>query len=118
MCSRSSTRIRANPWGRASGVNLFTPDSEGRGSCVLRYRTGDISEWGIVYDPCPGCGRIVPRISTTLSRRSDMGELNLTKIRGTLVDLNNFLPAMAGIPDVLEWQLVRQEAQRRSERPR
>ena len=78
----------------------------GRGSCVLRYRTGDISEWGLVYDPCPGCGRIVPRISTTLSRRSDMGELNLTKIRGTLVDLNNFLPAMAGIPDVLEWQLI------------
>ncbi len=79
---------------------------EGRGSCVLRYRTGDIAEAGVVYDPCPGCGRIVPRVSTTLSRRSDMGELNLTKIRGTLVDLNNFLPAMAGIPEVLEWQLI------------
>jgi hypothetical protein len=48
----------------------------------------------------------VPRVSTTLSRRSDVGELYLTKIRGTLVDMNNFLPAMAGIPEVLEWQLI------------
>lgn len=79
---------------------------EGRGSCVLRYRTGDIADAGVVYDPCPGCGRVVPRVSTTLSRRSDIGELNLTKIRGTLVDLNNFLPAMAEIAEVLEWQLI------------
>jgi phenylacetate-coenzyme A ligase PaaK-like adenylate-forming protein len=79
---------------------------EGRGSCVLRYKTGDVAEGGIVYDPCPGCGRVVPRISTTLSRRSDVGEFQLTKIRGTLVDLNNFLPCMATIDDVVEWQVV------------
>jgi phenylacetate-CoA ligase len=79
---------------------------EGRGSCVLRYRTGDIAEGGVVYDPCPGCGRIVPRISTTLSRRTDMSEMQLTKIRGTLVDLNTFLPSMAEVPEVVEWQLL------------
>jgi phenylacetate-CoA ligase len=78
----------------------------GRGSCVLRYRSGDIAEGGIVYDPCPGCGRIVPRISTTLSRRSDVGEFRLTKIRGTLVDLNNFITAMAEMSDVVEWQVT------------
>jgi phenylacetate-CoA ligase len=78
----------------------------GRGSCVIRYKGGDIAEGGIVYDPCPGCGRVVPRISTTLSRRSDIGEFQLTKIRGTLVDLNNFLPAMASIDEVVEWQVV------------
>jgi phenylacetate-CoA ligase len=81
----------------------------GRGSCVLRYKGGDIAENGIVYDPCPGCGRIVPRVSVTLSRRSDIGEFRLTKIRGTLVDLNNFLPSMAEMPDVVEWQLVVQK---------
>jgi phenylacetate-CoA ligase len=79
---------------------------EGRGSCVLRYRTGDIAEGGIAYDPCPGCRRIVPRVSTTLSRRTDVSEMQLTKIRGTLVDLNTFLPAMAEVPDVIEWQLL------------
>lgn len=78
----------------------------GRGSCVLRYKGGDIAEGGIVYDACPGCGRIVPRISTTLSRRSDIGEFQLTKIRGTMVDFNNFLPCMASIPEVIEWQVV------------
>jgi phenylacetate-CoA ligase len=78
----------------------------GRGSCVLRYRTGDIAEGGIVYDPCPGCGRIVPRISQAISRRSDVGEFQLTKIRGTLVDLNGFIPVMAEVHEVVEWQLI------------
>ncbi len=78
----------------------------GRGSCVLRYRTGDIAEGGIVYDPCPGCGRIVPRISQAISRRADVGEFQLTKIRGTLVDLNGFIPVMAECKEVVEWQLV------------
>jgi phenylacetate-coenzyme A ligase PaaK-like adenylate-forming protein len=82
----------------------------GRGSCVLRYRTGDIAEDGIVYDPCPGCGRIVPRVSINLSRRSDVTEFQLTKIRGTLVDLNNFLPSMASVADVVEWQLIVRKA--------
>ena len=79
---------------------------QGRGSCVLRYRTGDIAEGGIMYDPCPGCGRIVPRLSTTLSRRTDVSEMQLTKIRGTLVDLNSFLPSMAEVAEVVEWQLL------------
>ena len=78
----------------------------GRGSCVLRYRTGDIADEGIVYDPCIGCGRIVPRISAQISRQSDVGEFHLTKIRGTLVDLNNFLPSMAAMPEIIEWQLT------------
>ncbi len=78
----------------------------GRGSCVLRYRTGDIADGGIVYDPCPGCGRIVPRISSSISRRSDVGEFKLTKIRGTLVDLNAFVQLMPEVPEVVEWQLV------------
>jgi len=87
------------------GEIVYTP-LEGRGSCVLRYKGGDIAEGGIVYDPCPGCGRVIPRVSTTLSRRSDVGEFQLTKIRGTLVDLNNFLPAMADIQEVVEWQCI------------
>lgn len=78
----------------------------GHGSCVLRYRTGDIAEGGILYDPCPGCGRVVPRVSTMLSRKTDVGEFQLTKIKGTLVDLNTFLPSMAEVREVVEWQLV------------
>jgi len=94
------------PVGPGERGELVYTTLSGRGSCVLRYKGGDIAEGGIVYDPCPGCGRIVPRISTTLSRRSDIGEFQLTKIRGTLVDLNNFLPSMSDMEDVVEWQVV------------
>jgi len=94
------------PVGPGERGELVYTTLEGRGSCVIRYKSGDIADGGIVYDPCPGCGRIVPRISTTLSRRSDIGEFQLTKIRGTLVDLNNFLPCMASIAEVIEWQVV------------
>ena len=94
------------PVGEGERGEIAYSSLSGRGSCVLRYRTGDIAEGGIVYDPCPGCGRIVPRISQAISRRSDVGEFQLTKIRGTLVDLNGFIPILAETHEVVEWQLV------------
>jgi phenylacetate-CoA ligase len=94
------------PVGPGERGEIVYSNLAGRGSCVLRYRTGDIADGGIVYDPCPGCGRIVPRISSSISRRSDVGEFQLTKIRGTLVDLNTFLQVMPEVSEVVEWQLV------------
>ncbi|MDQ6766430.1 MAG: AMP-binding protein, partial [Candidatus Eremiobacteraeota bacterium] len=94
------------PVGPGERGEIVYTSLSGRGSCVLRYRTGDVAEGGMVYDPCPGCGRIVPRISQAISRRSDVGEFQLTKIRGTLVDLNGFIPIMAAMGDVVEWQLI------------
>ena len=76
-----------------------------RGTCVLRYRTGDVAKDGITYVPCPNCGRTVPRISANLQRKSEFKEFDLTKIKGTLVNLNNFFPLMMGHPQVLEWQV-------------
>jgi phenylacetate-coenzyme A ligase PaaK-like adenylate-forming protein len=76
-----------------------------RGTCVLRYRTGDVAKDGITYAPCPNCGRTVPRISANLQRKSEFKEFDLTKIKGTLVNLNNFFPLMMGHPQVLEWQV-------------
>jgi phenylacetate-CoA ligase len=94
------------PVGPGERGEIVYTSLSGRGTCVIRYRTGDIADGGVVYDPCPGCGRIVPRISSAISRRSDVGEFQLTKIRGTLVDLNGFLPVMAGALEVVEWQLI------------
>ncbi len=76
-----------------------------RGTCVLRYRTGDIAVGGILYEPCPNCGRSVPRISSNIQRKSEVKEFDLTKIKGTLVNLNNFFPLLMGHPDIVEWQL-------------
>lgn len=94
------------PVGPGERGEIVYSNLTGHGSCVLRYRTGDIAEGGIVCDPCPGCGRVVPRISSSISRRSDVGEFKLTKIRGTLVDLNTFLQIMPEVHEVVEWQLV------------
>ncbi|PKQ28311.1 MAG: hypothetical protein CVT63_03520 [Candidatus Anoxymicrobium japonicum] len=41
---------------------------DGRGTCVLRFRTGDYVKGGIVYEPCPSCGRTVPRLGSDISR--------------------------------------------------
>jgi phenylacetate-CoA ligase len=79
---------------------------EGRGSVVLRYRTGDILEDGIVTEPCPGCRRTVPRLSSRLSRKSSVKDLHLSKIKGTLVNLDQLAAVIADEPGVEEWQIV------------
>ncbi len=86
------------------GEIVYTP-LDWRGTCVLRYRTGDIAKGGIMYEPCPNCGRTVPRISADIQRTSEFKEFNLTKIKGTLVNLNNFFPLLMSHPQVLEWQV-------------
>jgi len=76
-----------------------------RGTVVVRYRTGDTA-MGIEYDPCPSCGRTVPRILPDIQRKSDVKEFHLTKVKGELVNLNNVFPIMSGIHGVDEWQVV------------
>ena len=79
---------------------------DGRGSIVLRYRTGDIVNGGITREPCPGCGRMVPRLSSDLSRSSNLTDFNLTKIKGSLVNLTVMSDLLSGHALVDEWQLV------------
>ena len=74
-----------------------------RGSVVLRYKTGDISN--LETGRCPYCNRTVPRIGLSIERSSEIKELNLKKIKGTLVNLNVFFPLFMGHPKVKEWQL-------------
>ncbi len=76
-----------------------------RGSVLLRFRTGDLVKGGITYEPCPYCGRSLPRLGLEINRSSDYKEFELTKLKGTLVDLNAFYPLLSGHKDVLEWQL-------------
>ena len=69
------------------GEIVFTP-LDSRGSVVLRYRTGDMIDGGLFYEPCPFCGRAVPRLVGEISRRSDVRDMRFDKIKGTLVDFN------------------------------
>ncbi len=76
-----------------------------RGSVVVRYKTGDLAQ-GIEYGACPHCGKTVPRILPDIQRSSDVKEFHLTKIKGELVNLNNFYPLLSGIDEIEEWQVV------------
>ena len=86
------------------GEIVYTP-IDARGSVVLRYKTGDFIDGGLTYEPCPHCGRILPRLVGRISRQSDVRELNLGKIKGTLVDFNELEDVLDNIPDVGTWQL-------------
>lgn len=86
------------------GEIVFTP-LDARGSVVLRYRTGDMIDGGLTYEPCPYCKRSMPRLVGNISRASEIKELNLAKLKGTLVDFNQLEHILDDAPHVGMWQL-------------
>jgi phenylacetate-CoA ligase len=86
------------------GELVFTP-LDARGSVVVRYRTGDFIDGGLTYEPCPHCGRTMPRLVGNISRRSEVKEMNFDKIKGTLVDFNELEHVLDDAPNVGAWQV-------------
>ncbi len=86
------------------GELVFTP-LDARGSVVLRYRTGDYIDGGMVYGPCPHCGRNLPRLVGRISRSSEVKTMRLDKIKGTLIDFNQLEHVLDDAPNVGAWQL-------------
>ena len=86
------------------GEIVFTP-LDARGSVVLRYRTGDCIDGGLTYAPCPCCGRTTPRLVGNISRRSEVKEMNLDKLKGTLVDFNELEHVLDDAPHIGAWQV-------------
>ncbi|MHA1698331.1 MAG: phenylacetate--CoA ligase family protein, partial [Promethearchaeota archaeon] len=78
----------------------------GHGTIVMNYRTGDIAEKGIKYEKCPWCGRTVPIISSLISRVSEVKDVKFNKVKGTLVDLNQFYTIMPEFESIDEWQII------------
>jgi len=91
------------------GEIVFTP-LDARGTVVLRYRTGDFIDGGLVYEPCPHCGRTLPRLVGKISRASEIKEMNLDKLKGTLVDLNQLEHVLDDAPHIGAWQLELRKA--------
>lgn len=100
------------PPGNAGEIVFTALDS--RGSVVLRYRTGDQIDGGLVYDACPGCGRTCPRLIGNISRVSDKRELALDKLKGTLVDFNALERVLDDIEGIGAWQI---ELRKRNDDP-
>ncbi|OGW84390.1 MAG: hypothetical protein A2987_02180 [Omnitrophica bacterium RIFCSPLOWO2_01_FULL_45_10] len=94
-----------NPQDEGEPGELVYTGIDARGSCVLRYRTGDLVEGGIVYRPCPYCGRTTPRISSEIVRASNIKSIQLTKIKGSLVNLNILEHILDDTEEIDEWQI-------------
>jgi phenylacetate-CoA ligase len=92
-----------------AGEIVFT-SLDARGSCVLRYRTGDVVEGGVTHEPCPHCGRVMPRLLGKISRRSDVREVQFDKIKGTLVDFNELEHLLDDMQMIGSWQIELQKA--------
>ncbi|MBL8750014.1 MAG: AMP-binding protein [Planctomycetes bacterium] len=86
------------------GELVFTP-LDARASTVFRYRTGDLVRGGLRNEPCPHCGRTVPRISSDLTRESSLKDLQLLKVKGTLVNLEDCAMLLGSMPEIEEWQI-------------
>jgi hypothetical protein len=86
------------------GELVFTPLGA-RGTVVLRYRTGDYIDGGLSYQPCPYCGRSLPRLLGNISRRSEVKQMDFDKIKGTLVDFNELEHLLDDAPHIGAWQV-------------
>ena len=78
---------------------------DSRGSSVLRFRTGDFVKGGIMWEPCPHCLRTVPRLSNDITRISDVKDLHITKVKGSLVNFSNFSVCLSEFKEIDEWQI-------------
>lgn len=86
------------------GELVFTP-LDARGTVILRYRTGDCIDGGLTGEPCPHCGRTLPRLVGNISRRSEVRQMQLDKIKGTLVDFNELEHVLDDVPQIGAWQV-------------
>ncbi len=86
------------------GELVYTP-LDSRASVVLRYRTGDVVKGGIVYGTCPFCKRPTLRMSSDISRLSDTKDVQLSKVKGTLVNFSHFGEVLNDIAAIDEWQI-------------
>ena len=83
----------------------FLTPLDSRGTTVLRYRTGDLIDGGLVHGPCPHCGRTCPRLVGNISRVSDFKRLKLGKVKGTLVNLGALEHVLDDTPGLGAWQI-------------
>jgi phenylacetate-coenzyme A ligase PaaK-like adenylate-forming protein len=91
--------------GEGEDGELVYTNIDARGTCVLRYRTGDLVKGGILYSPCSHCGRTVPRIASDIVRASNMKNVQVSKIKDTLVNLNNLEYLLEGKEEIDDWQI-------------
>jgi hypothetical protein len=92
----------AEPAGDGDPAELVLTQLGFRGSALLRWRTGDVVDGPVAREPCPACGRTVPRVPPGVQRGALVRRLDTY---GTTVDLRAVAAALAGRPDIEAWRL-------------
>jgi phenylacetate-coenzyme A ligase PaaK-like adenylate-forming protein len=93
------------PVGEGEPGEIVFSALKSRGTVVLRYRTGDCIDGGLVHGPCPHCGRALPRLVGRIARSSEVVEMNLDKLKGTIVDFNALEHLLDSFARVGAWML-------------
>lgn len=91
------------------GEIVYTP-LDARGTVILRYRTGDRTDGGLVWGECPHCGRNGLRLTGNISRVSEIRQMRFDKLKGTLVDFNQLEHVLDDIDGVAFWQIELRKA--------
>lgn len=84
------------------------------GSALLRWRTGAVSERGVLSGACPGCGRTVPRLAGDLVAAAVAPLVDLDGAGATVVDLRAVAAALTASSDLDGWVVQAGPAARRS----
>jgi hypothetical protein len=89
--------------GGAGGLSELVLTQLGlRGTALLRWRTGDVVD-GVTSDPCPACGRTVPRVLGA-RRAALVPVLDLTE-GAVAVDVRAVTGAVLGRSEVADWRV-------------
>ena len=63
-----------------------------------------------MHGPCPHCGINVPRLVGRIGRTSEVRELAIDKLKGTLVDFNALEHLLDDLPGLETWQVELRKA--------
>lgn len=85
-----------------SGEIVYT-SLDFRGTVFFRYKTGDIGR--LQTEPCHYCGAKTPRLEPAITRSSEILTLQLTKVKGNLVDFNAVSALLSSRHYIDEWQI-------------
>ncbi len=73
-----------------------------RGGGVPRWRSGDLALGGVTRQPCPNCGRTVPRVGPSVRRGAWQRRVRLN---GRAVRFDFRFAAVSTVPRAAQWQI-------------
>ncbi|HVE63705.1 MAG TPA: hypothetical protein VNB94_07885 [Mycobacteriales bacterium] len=97
----------------AAGGELVITQLGFRGTALLRWRTGEVAPDPIAVDACKGCGRTVPRVSSSLRTGAFVAPLE-TPAGEFMADMRAVAGALSGRADLTDWRVEVRKAQRSS----